>query len=135
MNKKELLQMRLDKWLKIARIFKTRTEASDAVDGGAVKINGERTKPAKLVRIGDVLTVRQGNKYRTIKIKVVTEKQVKASLAREYYEEERAPGITPEMEEMIQRLDSQASKNRTKRKGKPDKKERRAINRVKYGGR
>ena len=127
--------MRLDKWLKIARIFKTRTEASNAVDGGAVKINGERTKPAKLVRIGDVLTVRQGTKYRTIKIKVVTEKQVKASLAREYYEEERSPGITPEMEEMIQRLDSQARKNRTKRKGKPDKKERRAINRFKYGGR
>ena len=135
MEKNELLQaMRIDRWLKIARIFKTRTDASEAVDGGAVKINGERTKPAKMVRAGDVLTVRQDNKYRTIKIKVITEKQVKASLAREYYDEEKAPGITPEMEEIIKILDKQAKKDRVKRKGKPDKKERRTINKFKYGG-
>ena len=107
----EILQvMRIDKWLKVARIYKTRAGASEAVDGGAVKVNGERAKPAKMVRPGDILTVRTGTKYRTLKIRIVTEKQVKASLTREYYEEEKAPGITPEMEETIRILEKQNKK-------------------------
>ena len=132
-TKESLLSMRIDRWLKIARIFKTRTDAADAVDGGAVKINGERAKPAKMVKAGDELTVRQGSHYRTLKIKVITEKQVKASLAKEYYEEEKAPGVTPEMEEMIKILEKQAKQDKQKHRGKLDKKERRAINKFKYG--
>ena len=53
--------MRLDKWLWAARFFKTRSLASDAVDGGKVKVNGGSAKPAKDVKIGDRLDIRAGD--------------------------------------------------------------------------
>ena len=49
---------RLDKWLWAARFFKTRNLAADAVDGGKVRVDGERAKPAKEVKIGMILTIR-----------------------------------------------------------------------------
>jgi ribosome-associated heat shock protein Hsp15 len=125
--------VRLDKWLKIARIFKKRSDAAGAVDGGSVKVNGERAKPAKIIHEGDVLTVRTGSRYRTITVRVVTDRPVKASKALEYYDEKKSPGVTPEMEEMIKILEKQDRKNRAGSKGKPDKRERRKINRFKYG--
>jgi heat shock protein Hsp15 len=50
--------LRLDKWLKIARIFKARSQATKACDEGDVKVNGERAKAAKLIKPGDKLTVK-----------------------------------------------------------------------------
>ncbi len=129
----ELSTIRLDKWLKIARLYKKRSDATEAVDGGSVKVNGERVKPAKLVKAGDVLTVRVDTKYRTITIKKITDKPMKASLAKELYEEEKPQGVTPEMEEMIRLLEKQERKNRKDQKGKPDKKDRRALRKFKYG--
>ena len=52
--------MRIDKWLWAARFFKTRSLATDAVEGGKIKLNGERPKPAKGVKVGDQLDVRAG---------------------------------------------------------------------------
>lgn len=53
-------KMRLDKWLWAARFFKTRALATDAVDGGRVKLNGQRTKPAHALRVGDRLSISIG---------------------------------------------------------------------------
>ena len=53
--------MRLDKWLWAARFFKTRSLATDAVDGGKVKLNGAGAKPAKDVKAGDRLHIRAGD--------------------------------------------------------------------------
>lgn len=52
--------IRIDRWLWAARFFKTRALAAQAVAGGKVKVNGERVKPAKVVRVGDQLVVRKG---------------------------------------------------------------------------
>ena len=49
---------RLDKWLWAARFFKTRSLAADAVDGGKVRVDGDRAKPAKEVKIGMLMTIR-----------------------------------------------------------------------------
>lgn len=49
---------RLDKWLWAARFFKTRSIAADAVDSGKVRVNGERAKPAKEVKIGAIINIR-----------------------------------------------------------------------------
>lgn len=49
---------RLDKWLWAARFFKTRSIAADAVDSGKVRINGDRAKPAKEVKVGMVVNIR-----------------------------------------------------------------------------
>ena len=53
-------RVRIDKWLWAARFYKTRSLAAEAVDTGKAKLNGERVKPAKLLKPGDVLSIRNG---------------------------------------------------------------------------
>lgn len=50
---------RLDKWLWAARFYKTRSLATDAIDGGKIHVDGDRVKPAKEVRVGQVITIRR----------------------------------------------------------------------------
>jgi ribosome-associated heat shock protein Hsp15 len=57
-NKSDLEKCRLDKWLWAARFFKTRSIAADAVDGGKVRVDGDRAKPAKEVKIGALIYIR-----------------------------------------------------------------------------
>ncbi|MFZ9530385.1 MAG: RNA-binding S4 domain-containing protein, partial [Burkholderiales bacterium] len=51
------MSVRIDKWLWAARFFKTRSVAQQAVEGGKVRVNGERVKPAKDLRVGDELVI------------------------------------------------------------------------------
>ena len=60
MSAPEVNRVRIDKWLWAARFFKTRGLAAIAIDGGKVQANGERAKPAKLVKPGDQLSIRSG---------------------------------------------------------------------------
>ena len=55
------MALRIDKWLWAARFFRTRSAAQQAVEGGKVKINGERVKPAKDMRVGDQLSIQIGS--------------------------------------------------------------------------
>lgn len=68
-NKSDLEKCRLDKWLWAARFFKTRSLAADAVDGGKVRVDGDRAKPAKEVKIGIVIAIR--NKDFEIEVEVI----------------------------------------------------------------
>ena len=60
MSERTDTRVRIDKWLWAARFYKTRSLATDAVDGGKVQVNGERVKPAKVLKAGDTLSVRNG---------------------------------------------------------------------------
>ncbi|KOR33270.1 tRNA synthetase RNA-binding protein [Achromatium sp. WMS3] len=60
LTNQELSVMRLDKWLWAARFFKTRRMAVDAITGGKVQLNGQRSKPGKDVKLGDKLFIRKG---------------------------------------------------------------------------
>ncbi|MGC1519384.1 MAG: RNA-binding S4 domain-containing protein [Azonexus sp.] len=79
--------MRLDKWLWAARFFKTRSLASDAVDGGKVKLNGAATKPAKDVKLGDRLQIRAGEQDWEIVVQGLNEQRQPASEAQLLYQE------------------------------------------------
>lgn len=57
-NKSDLEECRLDKWLWAARFFKTRSLSADAVDSGKVRADGDRAKPAKEVKIGMIINIR-----------------------------------------------------------------------------
>lgn len=124
----ELEKLRIDKWLWAARFYKTRSIASDAVNGGKVHLNNERVKAAKAVKVGDILKIRKGNDTWTVRIVSLFEKRRQASLAQTMYEETE--------ESIKQREEGQASR-RAMNAGmvatsrRPSKKDRRHIIRFK----
>lgn len=80
-------QVRIDRWLWAARLFKTRSAASDAVLGGRVHLNGERVKPSKVVRARDTVEVTTGTIRRTLAVIGVADRRGPASAAAMMYAE------------------------------------------------
>ena len=78
---------RIDKWLWAARFFKTRGLAAGAVLGGRVHVNGERVKPSKLVRVGDMVEVTRGTERWTVAVTQLAERRGPASVAQQLYSE------------------------------------------------
>ncbi len=122
-------QMRLDKWLKVARIFKTRGQAAEACEQRRVKVNGQAVKPAKAIRAGDEVTIRFGKHFRTLQVLEITKRSLPAALARELYHEEK-PDLSEESLEMIEFVKKMDRKFRPKSKGRPTKKERRQLEKL-----
>ena len=77
--------MRLDKFLKVSRLVKRRTVAAELADGNHVDINGKTAKPSAMVKVGDVLTLRFGNRTIRATIVRVPEKAVPAQEAESLY--------------------------------------------------
>ena len=84
--------VRIDKWLWAARVFKTRSLATDACDGGKVDVNEQAAKPAKLVRVGDSVkvTLPQGRR-RILKIMALDDKRGSAQVAARLFEDHSPP--------------------------------------------
>jgi len=80
-------RLRLDKWLWAARFFKTRGLAVQAIEAGRVRLNGERVKPAKEVRAGDVVAVRIGELEWVVDVRLLSARRGPAEAARRLYEE------------------------------------------------
>ena len=116
--------VRLDKWLWAARFFKTRSLATEAVNGGKVELNGLRPKPAKEVRIGDRLRVRLGPFVHELTVRALGERRGPASAAAALYEE------TAESVAARERLREQhrlAPAVHYEEGGRPTKKDRRTL--------
>jgi len=79
--------LRIDKWLWAARFYKTRSLACDEVTKHRVQINGQDVKPAREVKVGDTLTVRQGNIIKTVQVKGISAARGPAPVAQLLYEE------------------------------------------------
>jgi ribosome-associated heat shock protein Hsp15 len=79
--------VRLDKWLWAARFFKTRTLAVEAIEGGRVSLSGERSKPAKLVRVGDRIAIRRPPFEHLVVVKALSEKRGPAAIAATLFDE------------------------------------------------
>jgi ribosome-associated heat shock protein Hsp15 len=80
-------RIRIDKWLWAARFFKTRTLASDAVELGRVRVNGERIKPAREARVGDRVEVSIGASCIEFVIRALSAQRGPAPVAQKLYEE------------------------------------------------
>ena len=65
--------VRIDKWLWAARCYKTRAKAKEAIDGGKVEVNGDRTKPSKEIKVGDTVRYRAGYDERTLIVRALSE--------------------------------------------------------------
>lgn len=116
-------EARVDKWLWAARIFKTRSIATDACKNGRVTINGGRLKPAHLVKAGDVVEVKKPPITYSFRIKQAIEHRVGAKLVPEVLE-----NITPKEQYDILELSRIGGfAQRAKGLGRPTKKDRRQM--------
>ena len=79
--------VRLDKWLWAARFFKTRSLASDAINGGKIQLNGHRAKRAKHVQVGDEIRIRKGPYEQLVVVRGLSERRGPAPVAQTLYEE------------------------------------------------
>ncbi len=122
--------MRIDKWLWAARFFKTRALAQAAVVAGKVRLDGERIKPAKDVRVGDALTIRVGEYESAITVTALAERRGPAEDARKlYFESEESVA-----RRLVQMADRKAfGELAGERKGRPTKRERRQIIKFREG--
>lgn len=114
---------RIDKYLWAIRVYKTRSEATDACKGGKVRLNGNDTKPSRTVKPGDVLTARKGAVCYTYKVLQVIEKRQGAKLVPQY-----AENLTPQEE--LDKLRHPVETFFLKRDpgaGRPTKKDRRQM--------
>ena len=116
------LPIRLDKWLWAARFFKTRQLAIDAINAGRLDINNERAKPARTIKIGDVLLLRKPPYAFHLVIKSLVEKRGSALIARGLYEE-----TTQSIAAREQLVREQRDLPPPLFKGRPTKQDRRAI--------
>ena len=80
-------RVRLDKYLWAARFYKTRSISTEAIDGGKVRLNGERVKPAKEVKSSDMIELRAGDAEFTILVTALADKRGSADIARTLYVE------------------------------------------------
>jgi ribosome-associated heat shock protein Hsp15 len=80
-------RVRLDKWLWAARFYKTRGLSAEEIDKGRVRVNGATTKPAREVRIADVIELRQGVVLRTVVVRALSGVRGPATAAAQLYEE------------------------------------------------
>jgi ribosome-associated heat shock protein Hsp15 len=123
-------RVRLDKWLKVARLFKTRSAASRACETGRVAVNDQKAKPAKPIKVGDRLTIRWRGFERKFLVRKLASKSIKAALAAMLYRElepETASGDDLDLFLTYRRL---SGKVLPKFKGRPTKKERRKLTRM-----
>ena len=124
-------RVRLDKWLWAARFYKTRALAADAIDGGKVQVNGERARRARLLAVGERVTVRKPPFEQHVMVRALSEQRGPATVAATLYEETT---------ESRQARDTFAAQMRAlgppvfREPGKPTKKERREIDRWRRRG-
>jgi ribosome-associated heat shock protein Hsp15 len=119
---------RVDKWLWAARFYKTRSLAAEAIEGGKVQVNGDRIKRSKPLQINDEIRIRQGPYEYRLVVRALSDRRGPASQAATLYEETAESRAARET--LARQLKSLHSAFVPER-GRPTKKDRREINRLK----
>jgi len=120
-------RLRIDKWLWAARFFKTRSLAAQAVEGGKVKLNDERVKAAKVLHLGDRLSIRIGDCEWRITVRAVSDRRGPANVAHQLYEEDEASRTAREEAVAKRRAGFDPEPHPG---GRPEKRQRRELRRV-----
>ena len=116
------MEVRLDRWLWAARFFKTRPLAQQAISGGKIRLNGAPVKPGHRVRPGDNLTIRRGALKQEIEIVGCSDRRGPATTAAKLYVES-IESVAARQQQLSQQLHHPGQN----RKGRPEKRERRAL--------
>lgn len=132
MSDKAAESVRLDVWLDVACLFKTRSEAKRACEGGKVEVNGDGAKPHRLIREGDRIRISRGfGRYQDVIVRIAIDQHVKKAEARVLYDD-TTPKPTPE--EIEARRIERVYRAAAQAAGTPDRNRRREIRRFKERG-
>lgn len=118
---------RLDKWLWVSRLYRTRTLATDSVNGGKVRVNSQPSKPARQLRPGDEISLLRGNEPMTVVVKGFSLQRVSAKDVPALYDETAASLAAREALRAERALSGPVGYSG---KGRPDKQQRRALQRL-----
>ncbi|SFS01660.1 ribosome-associated heat shock protein Hsp15 [Dyella sp. OK004] len=122
----DVSEVRADIWLWAARFFKTRSLAKQAIDGGKIDVNGAGCKPAKALRVGDMLKITRGEERLEVEVLTLSERRGPASVAQTLYREtEVSRGAREAAREQRRLIGANAPARR------PDKQDRRELRRLK----
>jgi len=125
-------RVRVDKWLWAARFFKTRGEATEAVVGGRVQVNGVRVKPAKEIGVGDMLEIGRDQTRWTVEVTGIAERRGSASVAATLYAETEDSRAAREQHALERRLARPPGSDLGAR---PTKRDRRLMDALRKGQR
>ena len=118
-----MTEVRIDKYLWSIRVFKTRSEATDACKGGKIRVNGADTKPSKMVKIGDTIVARKGAVTYTYKVLDLIDKRQGPKLVPNYAENLTPPEELAKLRAPIETF----FLKRDRGAGRPTKKDRRQM--------
>ena len=120
-----LTSMRLDKWLWAARFYKTRALAVDEINLGRVRVGGQPVKPARDVKVGDLLSIRTGTQAREVSVLGLSNQRGPAPQAQALYAETPASVTAREVAAEARRLAPEPAD--TIQQGRPTKQDRRRL--------
>jgi ribosome-associated heat shock protein Hsp15 len=123
-------RLRIDKWLWAARFFKTRSLAAQAVEGGRVRLNGERVKPAKEVRAGDEVVVHIGELEWIVGVRALSARRGPAEEARKLYDEREDSRVRRQAIVEMRRHEPEPAFGL---RGRPTKRDRRMLRKLTDG--
>ena len=117
--------VRLDKWLWAARFYKTRSLATQEIDKGRIEVNGQAAKPAKELRLGDLVEIRQGAVLRAIQVRGLSNIRGPAPVAQALYEE--TPDSVARREDAVRQRRETPEPALAIEQGRPTKRDRRQL--------
>ena len=125
----QVAKIRIDKWLWAVRIFKTRPISTDACNSGKVKIDGKSIKPSRSIKLNEIITVQKGIVKFVYEVSGLIETRVSAKIA-----SENVNDLTSTEEKFkMKAASAQPVTTRDKGMGRPTKKDRRNIDKLKWG--
>jgi len=121
--------VRIDKWLWAVRLFKTRTQAAEACKGGKIRLEGMHVKASREVKEGDIIEIHHGGIVKKVRVKKAAKNRVGAKLVPDLLED-----LTPPEElERLEMLRKINYERRDRGSGRPTKRDRRSIGKLKEG--
>jgi ribosome-associated heat shock protein Hsp15 len=122
-----LEEIRIDKWLWAVRLFKTRTLATEACKVGKIKIDGKSVKASREIKVGETISIQQNPITKTVQVKNIIKNRVGAKLVADYMID-----LTPQEEyDKLKLMNELNYEKRDRGVGRPTKKERRIITKLK----
>ncbi len=125
----ELTSERIDKWLWASRFFKTRSLAQEAIELGRVRVNGERVKPSKEIKLSDRLEIHRGDDIYEVLVAGFNLQRGPASVAQLMYMETEQGRIRRENNAQLRKLAVEPAIDRLT-KGRPTKREGRELRKL-----